>query len=145
MSRKLFIFASWIFGIATGAGHLFFALTIPETPKTLRIAQMLQAEILDLPGASPTMLDMHDGLSHLMGVMLISFGVINLMHIKNIGKDANPENNILIANIIVTAVVLFFAVVYLQFIPPIVFALTALICLIASLALKIIKPKENLA
>jgi hypothetical protein len=114
---KLFYkISSWSF-ILVGIGHLIGHLLSPKTSEQIEMLQTMKEFTIAMPGTETNLLLFYTGFSLMMGIMLLSYGVINLLLLKNIKQINWIDNQILITNTLVSFMSLILAIKYFFIIP----------------------------
>ncbi len=120
---KLFYkIGSWSY-IIVGTGHLIGHLLTPKTPEQIEILQTMKEFTISMPGTETNLLLFYTGFSLMMGIMLISYGWINLMFLKNNKQIDLADNKILITNILVSFISLILAIKYFFIFPILLMSL----------------------
>jgi len=120
--KKAYLIGTWFFGIVCGFGHLFFELF---APKSAEIVNSMSQMIVALPGREMDMLSINFGISVIVGVLLLAFGFLNLIIVKNIDSQILLKK-LIYTNIVVIIMCILLIVKYL-FVGPVVFMGLALI------------------
>lgn len=128
--------ASWAL-IIVGIGHTVTDLTSPKTDLQLEFMTKMKAFPIEVMGTQNNIFSFHQGFSLMMGLLLLGYGLLNLLIIRNL-KHLTLPVNILILNIIISAVSLILSVKYF-FIVPIVLIGIAFIGFSISLITKLRK------
>ncbi|MDC0230807.1 hypothetical protein OAK19_02485 [Aureispira] len=115
---------SWSF-ILVGIGHLIGHFLTPKTSEQIEMLQIMKEFTIVMPGTDTNLLLFYTGFSIMMGIMLISYGFINLMFLKNNKQNNVAGNQILITNTLVSLISLILAIKYF-FIFPILLMTLAL-------------------
>ncbi len=77
--KIIYLIGTLSFGIMCGLGHLAFELL---GKKSNEIIQTMESLKVSLPGRETNMLLINTGLSLVMSLMLLAYGIMNLMIIK---------------------------------------------------------------
>lgn len=128
-SRTLFFVASILFGILCGIGHLVVELFGPRTPEALALAETMQNIRVNLAGTETNVYLLTFGVSVIMGLMLISFGVINLLILRQVPSGQLPSRAIQATNAVVAWIAFILALKYLFIVPIILTGLASLLFL----------------
>ena len=123
--------ASWSL-LVIGFGHTITFLTAPNTSEQNELITTMKALNFNMLGVDANIFSFYTGFSLMMGLLLIGYGVINLLMLKN-NRQSRLPNNILILNIIIS----FFSVVISLkyfFIVPVIFTTIPLIGYLISLS-----------
>ena len=120
--KKAYLIGTWFFGIVCGFGHLSFELF---APKSAEIVNPMSQMIVALPGREMDMLSINFGISVIVGVLLLAFGFLNLIIVKNIDSEILLKK-LIYTNIVVIIMCILLIVKYL-FVGPVVFMGLALI------------------
>jgi len=97
--------ASWSF-LVIGFGHTITYLTAPNTPEQNELITTMKALNFNMIGVDANIFSFYTGFSLMMGLLLIGYGLINLLMLNNNQQSRLPIN-MLILNIIIS----FFSVV----------------------------------
>ena len=120
--KTAYLIGTWLFGIICGFGHLSFELF---APKPTEIVNSMSQMIVALPGREMDMLSINFGISVIVGVLLLAFGFLNLIIVKNIDSQILLKK-LIYTNIVVIIMCILLIVKYL-FVGPVVFMVLALI------------------
>jgi len=123
--------ASWSL-LVIGFGRTITFLTAPNTSEQNELITTMKALNFNMLGVDANIFSFYTGFSLMMGLLLICYGVINLLMLKN-NRQSRLPNNILILNIIIS----FFSVVISLkyfFIVPVIFTTIPLIGYLISLS-----------
>jgi len=130
-AKILFITGTIFFGIICGLGHLTFEL-LEEKPT--EVVEGLKELSVVFPDREKDMLEVTTGFSLLMGVMLLAYGIINLLLMYK-GRELHlPSKAIITANLIFALIGFGIAYQYF-FIFPIACMGIATLCFLISLFL----------
>lgn len=120
---KLFYkIGSWSF-IIVGTGHLIGHLLTPKTSEQIKMLQTMKEFTIAMPGTETNLLLFYTGFSLMMGIMLISYGMINLMFLKNNKQINLADNKILITNTLVSFISLMLTIKYFFIFPILLMSL----------------------
>jgi hypothetical protein len=108
--------------IIGGAGHFSAELLSPKTPEQLVLIETMEAFTIHALGTETNIFSFHQGFSFMMGLLIFSYGLLNLLILKN-SKLAHLPIKILLLNSIVTLICAFLSFKYFFIIPT---ALTGL-------------------
>lgn len=117
--RKTYIAGSWLFGVFSGFGHLFFELFAPRNPEAMQMIEAQKAFQISMPGTQTTLYTLTFGVSVILGLMLIGYGVMNLQVARETPKGALPSRTFQIINIVFALIAFILAWNYLFLIPTI--------------------------
>jgi len=131
-AKILFVTGTIFFGIICGLGHLSFEL-LEEKPA--EVIEGLKELSVIFPDREKDMLEVTTGFSLLMGVMLLAYGIINLLLMRKDRKFHLPSKAIVTANLIFALIGFGIAYQYF-FIFPIACMGIAALCFLASLMQK---------
>ena len=129
--KKLYLIGTVFFGLICGFGHLiieFFAPKDPEVISTLRSFQ------LDMPGKESDLFSLLFGISVLLGVLLISYGLFNLFILRFIQFDASKMKTAIYFNLFVVLISFLIGIKFL-FIAPVVMMGISFACFVFAAAL----------
>ncbi len=65
--------------ILVGMGHLATSLLMPKNPQQLAMVQTMQSFAIDFPGPARNLYHYHEGFSIMMGLLLISYGMLAIL------------------------------------------------------------------
>ena len=65
--------------ILVGLGHLATSLLMPKNPQQLAMVQTMQGFAIDFPGPARNLYHYHEGFSIMMGMLLVSYGVLAIL------------------------------------------------------------------
>ena len=116
--------ASWSL-ILVGIGHTLTDLTSPKTSVQQDFIIKMKEFSINILGSETNIFSFYQGFSLMMGLLLFSYGLLNLFILKN-NKTTPIPNNIMILNIIVCSISLLLSIKYF-FIVPILFTGIALL------------------
>ena len=125
--------ASWSL-LIVGFGHTITYLTAPKTLEQNDMIITMKDMTFQMLGTEANIFSFYQGFSLMMGILLIGYGLLNILILKN-NKQLNLASNILILNIIISLVSLILSVKYF-FIVPIIFTSIPLVGFIISLSTK---------
>lgn len=94
--------AAWSL-IIGGVGHFSAELLAPKTPKMMELIQTMEAFTFNALGTEANLFAFHQGFSLMMGLLVFSYGLINLLILKN-SQGVNLPTNILLFNSVVTLI-----------------------------------------
>ena len=114
---RSFKIASWALLIG-GMIHTIADLFSPSTPQKEEILNQMKAFNGQVLGTTFDLASFFQGFSLMMGLLLIGYGAINVLLLKNNQGSALPTN-ILILNIIITFVTVLISIKYFFIIPVI--------------------------
>jgi len=114
---------SWSF-ILVGVGHLATATFAPSTPEKVQITQTMKEFPITMLGTDSNLLLFHEGFSLMMGVLLMGYGVLSLLHARKLGF---PEKEVIWVNILISLVALILSMKYFFIVPTSLLGL-ALLC-----------------
>lgn len=120
--------------ILIGFGHTITYLTAPNTPVQNEIIITMKGLIFDMFGVEANIFSFYQGFSLMMGLLLIGYGLLNRMFVKNSNQSDLPSN-ILILNIIISFISVIISLKYF-FIVPIIFTSVAFLGYVISLSTK---------
>ncbi|MBK6265380.1 hypothetical protein JKA74_10045 [Marivirga sp. S37H4] len=106
---------SWAF-IIVGTGHILTDQLSPKTPDQHQSIQTMKGFAIQLMGTETTIFSFHQGFSLMMGLLLFSYGLLNLM-ILSINKEVNLPTNILVLNIMVSVTCAILSFMYFFIVP----------------------------
>lgn len=109
--------ASWSL-LIIGFGHTITYLTAPNTPEQNAIINTMEELNFNMLGIDANIFSFYEGFSLMMGILLIGYGLINILILKN-SQQSNLPSNILILNIIISFFSLVISFKYFFFIPVI--------------------------
>lgn len=133
--KIIYVTGTISFGIMCGLGHLAFELL---GQKSNEITQTMESLTVSLPGRESNMLLIDTGLSLVMGLMLLAYGIINLMIVIKNKKIVLPSKNIMFINIIFSLLAFVLVYKYL-FSVPIIFTGIAFISFLMAYTLHLKK------
>lgn len=107
--------ASWIL-VLGGILHSLGDLLAPATAERNELILQMKEIPVKLFGGTFNAFSFFQGFSFMMGLLLIGYGVLNLLILKN-NKQADLPSNILILNIIISFVGLIISIKYFFIIP----------------------------
>lgn len=110
--------ASWcliVFGLIHESAFVFSYLTMPEQEPVV-----LHMQNFNIEGTGAHIYSFYNGYALLMGVLLIVFGILNLVVIKNASVVLKNSATFLLLDIVVSLSGLIIAIIYFKFIVPIV-------------------------
>ncbi|HHG91119.1 MAG TPA: hypothetical protein ENJ90_11680 [Devosia sp.] len=138
MQKLRFIYGlgCWLFGVVTGAVHVLFELA-PKSEKGEELSQLLATFILELPGGQVSAYSLFFGISLLMGLMLIGFGIANLLVLHRTPKDHLPPLSFQTVNMLFSLLALLLAWNYLFILPTLLTGLSFLCFLFVLIAGKV--------
>jgi len=96
-AKILFVTGTIFFGIICGLGHLTFEL-LEEKPT--EVVEGLKELSVVFPDREKDMLEVTTGFSLLMGVMLLAYGIINLLLMYKDRQFHLPSKPIVMANLV---------------------------------------------
>lgn len=105
----------WAF-IVVGVGHIVTDLLGPKTSKQMGYIQTMKDSTLSLLGTDTTVFSFYQGFSIMMGLLLTSYGLINLLIVKN-NKESNVAKNIILLNILVASACVILSIKYFFIVP----------------------------
>lgn len=114
-SKLAYKIASWSF-IIVGIGHILTDLLSPKTPQQNGFIETMKGFTIQLMGTETTIFSFYQGFSLMMGVLLFSYGLINLMILNN-NKQPNLPTNILALNMIVSIICAVLSLLYFFIVP----------------------------
>lgn len=123
-SKNGYKIACWSF-ILVGTGHIFTDLFGPKTPDQNEFIQTMKDFTIQLAGTETSIFSLHQGFSLTMGALLIAYGLLNLLILRN-NHPTSPATNILMLNILISVACVVLSALFF-FTVPIV--LTSLACL----------------
>jgi len=115
--KILYLIGTISFGIMCGFGHLMFEFFGQKSTETIETMKNLS---ISMPGRETNMYILDTGLSLVMGLMLLAYGIINLMIIIKNKKIVLPSKSIMFINIIFSLFAFVLVYKYL-FIIPVIF------------------------
>jgi len=130
-AKILFVTGTIVFGIICGLGHLTFEL-LEEKPT--EVVEGLKELSVVFPDREKDMLEITTGFSLLMGVMLLAYGIINLLLMYKDRQFHLPSKPIVMANLVFALIGFGIAYQYF-FIFPIACMGIATLCFLISLFL----------
>ena len=116
---------SWSF-VFLGIGHLVTHLFLPKTPEQEKMIQVMKDFVISMPGPDSTLLLFHEGFSLMMGLLLISYGTVNILFFAEDSSDFLRSKHIAMLNVLVSLLAVVLSVIYF-FIVPVVFTAISLI------------------
>ncbi len=114
--RLIYGLGCWLLGIVTGALHTLFELA-PKSARGEELSQLLATFTLELPGSQVSAYSLFFGISLLMGVMLIGFGVVNLLVLRSTPKNQLPSLSFQTVNVLFSLLAFLLAWNYLFILP----------------------------
>jgi hypothetical protein len=126
-SKLYYKIGAWSF-VLLGIIHLLAHISMPKTAEQTVLSQSMEQFKINLFGSGTNVLDFYDGFSIIMGFILFSYGLLNLVLIKYNYSSASNFRPILLLNSLVSIITCALSIQFFFIIPPI--ALTT----IASLA-----------
>lgn len=99
-----------------GVGHTTMSVLSPLTPKQLSLIQTMKEFSIQAMGTETNIYSFHQGFSLMMGLLLFSYGLLNLFILKN-SKQVNLPPNILLLNSIVTLICTILSFKYFFIVP----------------------------
>lgn len=124
ISMLSFKVASWTL-VLGGFVHTISDLLSPESPERTEIIMQMQAFTGQVMGTEFNLFSFHQGFSYMMGLLLVGYGGLNLLVLKNNSPDQLAAN-IIIFNIIISFVSVILSIKYFFMIPAL---LTGIPCL----------------
>ena len=123
--------ASWSL-LLIGLGHTITYLTAPNTPEQNELITTMKGLNFNMLGVDANILSFYDGFSLMMGLLLIGYGLINILILRN-SQQSHLPSNIIILNVVIS---FFSAVISLKyfFLIPVVFTSIPFIGFIISLS-----------
>ena len=97
IARISFLTGTILFGVICGLGHLSFEL-LEEKPS--EVVEGLKELSVVFPDREKDMLEVTTGFSLLMGVMLLAYGIINLLLMYKDRQLQLPSKPIVVANLV---------------------------------------------
>jgi len=131
IARITFLTGTIFFGIICGLGHLTFELL---EEKQQDVVEKLKELTVVFPDRESDMFLLITGFSLLMGVMLLAYGIINLLLTVKNKKIQLPSKTIVLANLVFSFIAFTIAYQYF-FIFPIACTGIAMLCFLISLIL----------
>lgn len=84
-----------------GAGHLLTHALAPSTPERQAIVQAMKGYAVRLPGRAGTLFEYHEGFSLTMGVLLIAFGALSLIVLRqSAARPAELRGTLLLQTVV---------------------------------------------
>jgi hypothetical protein len=80
--------------VTLGIGHLFAHISLsmlPQTAEQISIAQTMTQFQINILGAETNIMNFHNGYSLMMGILVLCYGLMNLMLVK---YNSNPSINL---------------------------------------------------
>lgn len=108
LGRVIYVASCWLMGIICGVGYIALELFGTRDPA---VVETMKSTTMQLMETSTNLYNVKLGMSLLMAIMFIAFGVINLLVLRSRGKGHWPPLSIHIANIIFAGTS--FAIAYL--------------------------------
>ncbi len=124
-ARMFHKIGSWSY-VLLGIGHIATHLFLPKTPEQEQMILRMKDFAIDMPGPDSTLFLFHEGFSLMMGVLLISYGIANILFLSSDSLDSLTNKHIATLNIIVSLVAMILSAVYF-FIVPIAFTTASVI------------------
>jgi len=115
ITRTSYKIASWTLLIG-GIGHTAAALTTPKTAELIELSVKMEEFTAHVLGMEINMYDFHQGFSLMMGLLLVGYGALNVLILKNNKQNPLPSN-IIILNIIITLISALLSLNYFFIIP----------------------------
>ncbi|MCA0133898.1 LIC_13387 family protein [Winogradskyella alexanderae] len=115
LSKVSYKIACWAF-IVVGLGHIATDLISPKTSEQIGYINTMKELIITIVGTETNIYSFYQGFSLIMGLILASYGLINLFFIRN-NKTSLVPKNIFFLNILVALVCMFLTVKYLFVVP----------------------------
>lgn len=128
--------ASWAL-ILVGIGHTITDLVGPKTKLQNDFIIKMKAFPIEIAGSKTNIYSFHQGFSIMMGLLLLSYGIINLLIIKN-NQTQSLQTNFIVLNIITCFITVILSIKYF-FIVPIIFTSIAFVGFTISLIIKLKK------
>ncbi|PCJ45294.1 MAG: hypothetical protein COA74_15905 [Gammaproteobacteria bacterium] len=131
----------WSF-ILVGLGHIVTSMFVPITPERASIILEMKNFSITMAGTESNLYLFHEGFSLMMGVLLISYGLLNLFLTK---ASVIPENNIIFINTTVSLIAFIISIKYF-FMVPIILLCIAFLCFLITLIIStkpVIHSKEK--
>ncbi len=129
-AKIIYLIGILSFGIICGVGHLSFELLTPKDPGTINLLDNIP---VIFPDKVTTLTIVTFGVSVMMGLLLITYGSLNLMFFRN--AKTIPPHNIIYFNLIVCCIALPISLKYF-FIVPTTLICISIICYTTTLILK---------
>jgi len=123
--------ASWSL-LLIGLGHTITYLTAPNTPEQNELIITMKGLNFNMLGVDANILSFYDGFSLMMGLLLIGYGLMNILILRN-SQQSHLPSNVMILNVVIS---FFSAVISLKyfFLIPVVFTSIPFIGFIISLS-----------
>jgi hypothetical protein len=131
--------ASWSL-LIIGFGHTLTYLTAPNTPEQNILITTMKALNFNMLGVDANIFSFYEGFSLMMGLLLIGYGLINILTLKN-NKQSYLPTNMLILNIIISFFSVAISLKYF-FLIPVVFTSIPFIGYLISLSTRKMKTKR---
>ncbi|WP_428543891.1 LIC_13387 family protein [Profundibacter sp.] len=135
--RYIYLAGCWLFGIFCGVGHTIFELG-PKTPETLKLMETIRGFHVSVPGTQTNAYTLTLGVSLIMGLMLVAYGVANLLILRDTPTPELPKTGYLLMNVLFSGAAFILAWKYL-FLIPIAFTGLAVLCFVISLGTALLR------
>jgi len=122
----------WSF-ILVGLGHIVTSMFAPITPERADIILEMKNFSITMAGTESNLYLFHEGFSLMMGVLLIGYGLLNLLLTK---ASVMPGNNIILVNTTVSFIAFIISIKYF-FMVPIILLCIAFLCFLIILIISV--------
>jgi len=126
--RMVYGTGCWFFGILCGIGHLITELS-PPPPAKVEMMLLLQGVPLNFAGTQTDAGTLTFGVSVVLGLMLLAYGAINLMILRDTPMPMLPKRSFQMANILFSLAAFVLAWNYLFSVPTVLTGI-AFICFV---------------
>jgi len=117
----------WAF-VLVGVGHIVTSMLIPTTPERTIIVQTMKEFSISMIGTESNLYLFHEGFSLMMGILLISYGLLNLSMLKT---SEAPSKNTIIVNAATSIIALVISIKYFFLVPTTLLSIAFLCFLMA--------------
>lgn len=107
--------ACWAF-IVIGVGHIATDLLSPKTHEQIEYIHAMKEFSINLLGTETNIYSLFQGFSIIMGLLFVSYGLINLFFLQNHKKNLVAKNIILL-NILISLACMLLSLKYLFIVP----------------------------
>jgi hypothetical protein len=112
--------------LLTGTGHLMAHFLAPKTAPQLEMMKSMEKFSISMPGTQSNLLLFHEGFSIMMGILLFSFGLMNLILYKISESDPKTYKNILLLNCVLSLISFILSVKYFFVVPVVLMGIATL-------------------
>lgn len=99
IAKRFYLIGSWALTIL-GIGHLIGHFTIPKTAEAMVLADSMRAFEINLLGTKSNLFLFHEGFSLMMGILCLSYGLLNLASLNHNAAVYLSNKQALIVNIV---------------------------------------------